>query len=481
MIARRRERKTIDAIQDLIIHLEGLREERKFVLMLSEGWTLPRRDDVLARTIGSEVPRVDPIGVGPDGRITTNDPRRTTESYGWCERERLRLASEDLESDFRYLLQRANRANVSFYTIDPRGLVAFDQDIGPRRPPPPSVDAARLNARQDALRELAENTDGLAILNTSNLDAALARIVADTGPYYLLGYYSTNTRLDGRFRKITVRVKRPGVQVRARPGYLAPTEAEAASARVDALMNGAPAGHSTMPPGLARALERLAPARGVAQVRVQAAAGAGRIWMTAELDPATLKLPEWAQGGRARVLVEHERGSAAPMEVEVAIAAGQRTLTVLQPEAGSLPAGRYVIRLQLTPADGTLPVQTTADVIVPETTALLAQTGVASRRGPSTGLQYQPTADPRFRRTERLRLEVPRLIAEGVVSARLLARDGQPLPLTVNLSERVDERARLIIADLTLAPLAQGEYVVEVTLEHLGKQESATYGFRLIP
>ncbi len=44
-----RERQTLDAIEDLIIHLEGIREERKFVVMLSAGWLLPRRDDSLAR------------------------------------------------------------------------------------------------------------------------------------------------------------------------------------------------------------------------------------------------------------------------------------------------------------------------------------------------------------------------------------------------------------------------------------------------
>src|SRR5205085_1037021 len=49
---------------------------------------------------------------------------------------------------------------------------------------------------------------------------------ADLSSYYVMQYYSTNTKLDGRFRSISVRVKRPGVQVRARPGYLAPTEAE---------------------------------------------------------------------------------------------------------------------------------------------------------------------------------------------------------------------------------------------------------------
>ena len=96
---------------------------------------------------------------------------------------------------------------------------------------------------------------------------------------------------------------------------------------------------------------------------------------------------------------------------------------------------------------------------VPEPTALIAQTGVALRRGPTTGLNYLPTADPRFNRTERLRLEIPRPSAAGTLSARLLGRDGQPLNLTITLTDSTDpNKPNMIVANLALAPLAQGEY-----------------------
>jgi VWFA-related protein len=482
MIDRRRERKTLDAIEDLIIHLEGLRDERKFVMLLSEGWRLPRRDDRLARSLGGNVPKVDPIVVGPDGRMGTG-PRTGTQNFDTCERERQRLAAEDLESDFRYLLQRANRANVSFYTIDPRGLAAFDEDLSLRRATNITADRLMLGSRHDSLRELAEVTDGVAVLNTNNVDGALSRILADIGTYYLLGYYSTNTKLDGRFRKLTVRVKRPDVQVRARPGYLAPTEAEAASARVDRLMNGAAPGHSDTPPEFRRALETLTPVRGGTAVRINATAAAGQIWITTELDPATLKKPEWQQGGTARVSIEHETGAEAPIVKEVTLATGQRTFELHETGSGALPPGRYVIRLSVIPTGSSLPLQTTVDVTVPDATALIGRSGLAFRRGPSTGLNYVATADTRFLRTERIRFEVPRLSTDGTVAARLLNRSGQELPLTIAMSERVDDKQhmRLIVADLTLAPLAQGEYVLEVAAEGNGKKETASFGFRIVP
>jgi len=484
MIDRRRERKTLDAIEDLIIHLEGIRDERKFVVLLSEGWRLPRRSDLLTRYTdkAENVPKVDPVGIGPDGKLTTAT-LLGERGYQSCERERVFLAQMDFEQDFRTLLQRANRANVSFYAMDPRGLPVFDEDLSARRAMNVIADRARLAARQESLRELAVATDGLALLNTNDLNGALTRMMADVGTYYLLGYYSTNTKLDGRFRSLTVRVRRPGAQVRARPGYLAPTEAEAASARVDRLMSGAAPGHTDTPPEFRRALESIAPARGLVPVRVVAAGGPGRISLTTELDAAVAKNPEWQQGGTARVTIEHSRGGAAPIARDVILEPGQRTFSLEETDGGSLPAGRYIVRLSLLPKGASLPLQTTVDVTVPEPGALLGAAGLALRRGPTTGLDYVSTADARYRRTERIRFEVPRLSPEGTVSARLLNRAGQPLPLSVAVSERVDEKSRLrfVVADLTLAPLAQGEYVLEVAVEKDGKTERAVYGFRIVP
>ena len=485
IVERRRERRTLDAIEDLIVHLEGIRDERKFVVLLSEGWLLPGRSNSLTQPpdpLNPTVPRVDPIGIDPQGRLTATS-RPEEARIESCDRERTFLAQMDLRQDFQNLLYRANRANISFYTLDPRGLVAFDEDLSARRALKISEDQARLAARQESLRNVASATDGIALLNTNNLDAALNRMLADVGSYYLLGYYSTNTRLDGKFRRLTVRVKRPGVDVRARPGYLAPTEAEAAAARVDRLMNGAKPGFSDTPPDMRRALESLVPARGgLIPLRVSASGVPGRITMTTEIDAGILKTPEWQQGGSARVTIEHSRGQVAPIQRDLTLEPGQRSFNLDEVGDGALQAGRYIIRLSVTPRGGSLPLQTSLDVTVPDTSALLGSNGIASRRGPTTGLQYVATADTRYQRTERIRFEVPRL-AEGTVSARLLSRNGQPLPLNVAVSERVDDatKVRYAVADVTLAPLAQGEYVLEVVIAKDGKTERAVYGFRIVP
>lgn len=76
---------------------------------------------------------------------------------------------------------------------------------------------------QDNLRVLSEQTGGFALVNTNDFSEGFDRIIEDNSSYYVLGYYSTNDRADGRYRKIDVRVNgRPGLVVRARAGYVAP-------------------------------------------------------------------------------------------------------------------------------------------------------------------------------------------------------------------------------------------------------------------
>ena len=132
----------------------------------------------------------------------------------------------------------ATRGNVSIYAIDPRGLAVPGAELieasGVVTGEPnlglglqSAMDELRLS--QDSLRELADETGGFASVNRNNVDEAFDRLVADNSSYYVLGYYPVNDRRDGRFRKIEVRVTRPGITVRARRGYVAPRGRAAAT------------------------------------------------------------------------------------------------------------------------------------------------------------------------------------------------------------------------------------------------------------
>ncbi len=85
---------------------------------------------------------------------------------------------------------------------------------------------SELQRSQDSLRTLATETGGFAAVNRNDFTDAFARIVRENSSYYVLGYYPTNDRRDGRFRRIEVRVKRPGPA-----GAFAPRLRRAARAR----------------------------------------------------------------------------------------------------------------------------------------------------------------------------------------------------------------------------------------------------------
>ncbi|HEX8031169.1 MAG TPA: VWA domain-containing protein [Vicinamibacterales bacterium] len=487
MIARLREQQTLDSLRALVAHLETLRPERKFVMVFTEGWPLYRSNPALAAVVEGRVPTADPVGVDPRTggfrRSGEADPATgAAQSTSSCDRLRTMLAYVDHEFEFRELLQRANRANVSFYPIDARGLVVFDTPI--EWGVPPSVDQAWLRDRREALRTMAAQTDGEAVLDAPDVGASMKKVFADIGSYYLLTYYSTNPRLDGRFRRIRVEVARKDAEVRNRPGYLAPTEAEA---RAAGMTIDRPGVRSAPPPTVTRALDALAPSRGNLPARVQAVGGRSTIRAIVELDSATAKLPEWLSGGTLRMTFELERTpgtaqSTPPQSVTMAVEPGQRSILVGGTEYPLAP-GRYSVRAELTAKGGRQPIQITTFATVPPDSTEVGSGGLASRRGPSTGLAYIGTADQRFRRTERLRLEVP-LAGEGFAgTGRILTREGQPTAIIVSFNERVDEatKQRFGIADVALAPLAEGEYVLELSVAKNGKTDVVTYGFRIIP
>lgn len=136
--------------------------------------------------------------------------------------------ASDILQDTQEAIAAATRANVSFYAVDPRGLGGTSQEAieAPALPEDPSIISPtalsqELLQSQDSLRTIAGETGGFAAVNRNDFNTTFGRIVEENSSYYVLGYYSTDTRRDGRFRKVDVSVSKPGLQVRSRKGYVA--------------------------------------------------------------------------------------------------------------------------------------------------------------------------------------------------------------------------------------------------------------------
>ena len=183
-------RTTLTQIRKLAEFMEGIRGRRKTLLLISEGINYDIFD-VFANTNA--------------GLIT------------------------DMARD---AAAAATRANVSIFAIDPRGLAVFDELIQVAGSVPGDISPSEFNLAtrlqdslrisQQSLQVLANETGGFAFVNRNDIASAFDRVVRENSAYYVLGYNPSNDRRDGRFRKLEVRVKRPGLQVRARRGYVAP-------------------------------------------------------------------------------------------------------------------------------------------------------------------------------------------------------------------------------------------------------------------
>jgi VWFA-related protein len=471
MIGRRRERLTLDSLEDLVAHLTGLRDERKAVVLVTEGWVLYNRNPKLAESAaaaaGPVPPQVFKPPVAPPSERGPFSRSRREE----CETDVHTLAAQDNDLRFREITDDANRSNVTFYPVYARGLSADDAPISGDVLPSPLQDAATLRTRQENMRTLAVETDGEAIINTTNISGALKRIADDVSSYYLFGYYSTNAKLDGRYRTISVQVNRPSVRVRTRRGYRARTAEQVARAAVpDPVRPGVLSALGVISVN-SRSSFRIRPAIGAQN----GAPGGGTVWVVGELDFRTRREPAWAKGGRAEVVLMAANGEqvgSAQMDVPTALGG----FSVRVPTSSPLLPGDYALRIRLRAAGGEMEATETTRVTIPERLPALGEP-VLWRRGPSTGPQHVRTADPQFQRSERLRLE---FASDRIgATARMLDRVGKPIQVPVQTSERTDavEGVRWIVADATLAPLAPGDYIIEVVA---GDATQIT-GFRVLP
>jgi VWFA-related protein len=203
---------------DIINNLAKVHNRRKAFIYVSNGYdfnpfqdTRKKQDAERYGTSGSQ--NYDPSSTEGTG----NDPNNETNPF---QSQGNKFYQADLVSDLSWLTRNANRANVTMYTIDPRGLVGMP-DLDEK------IDMmewqAYVRTSQDSLRTIAELTGGYAAVNQNDFDKALKRIDAETSDYYVIGYYSNNPDPRKRNRSIEIKVTRDGLNVMHRKAYTLPS------------------------------------------------------------------------------------------------------------------------------------------------------------------------------------------------------------------------------------------------------------------
>jgi VWFA-related protein len=460
---------TLTAIKGLITRLGGLREGRKAIVLISEGFTNslpPQVNDRFATCNGSpcpgqDRPRPDPIG-GGDPAVQS---RLESQDF---------FLQSDLFSDLRLVTELANRNNTAIYAVDPRGLAAFEYDLSTAGGAAVSLTSDRkmLDSTLDTLRNLAEETDGRAIINSNDMERGLRQIVRDSSAYYLLGYTSA-VSTDGKFHKIGVRVKRPGLQIRARPGYVALNAVEAERALAPK--------KTGPPPAVTEALGTLAATkrRSLISSWIGMSPGAdGKTKITFVWTP-TPAVPGVRQETPARVGLLaggansdlYFRRKVEPGKIEFEVPPGAVDLEITVEDAGAEVLDRETRKLTV-PNMGVGMTFSTPQLFrgrtLPEFQKLAADPAAT------------PATEREFRRTDRLLVRVGAQsgTSSPTLTARMLNREGGEMSsLTVtpagfnNLSQ----------IDVPLANSAVGEYVIEITARDGPEQSSTLVAIRVTP
>jgi VWFA-related protein len=391
----------LDALTALSVRLGSLREGRKSLIFVSEGF-----------------------GTGGSGYLRMRD-----------------------------VVRDANRHNVSIYPVDPCGLgVAGGFSSGGL----PDCRASR--ARRDMLSYLAEETDGRAIVNRNTLTEGLAQMARDSSYHYLLGYTSTQQPTDGRFHPIRVRVKAPGVDVRARKGYWALTRDD-----LTRLAEPMPAEVTPVQTALA-AIDLAADGRRYVRSWVGSARGSDgrpRVTVSWELLPGRDR-QSWEAPGHVVVSVGEE-GEPGHFSGRGEVVAAPRHVTF------EAPAGRLDVRLAVESAEnGETIDQQTVSLDVPDfssaavalsTPRVFASRLAAELRAAASDAAAVPVARREFSRSERLLIRFDAYGQAPAVSAALLNSSGGRMTDVPLVPAQAGGTHQL---SLPLGSLAPGSYVIEV-------------------
>jgi VWFA-related protein len=190
---------------DILQKMEQIHNRRKAFIYVSNGYDFDPFSKSRAKAANERYSNM--MGSNADGSGSSDGSSGSSDVNPFSKSGN-EFAAADLAAELSELTREANRANVTMYTIDPRGLVGG-----------PDLDETTLDTMdwqdhvretQSSLRVIAELTGGYAVVNSNDFDKALKRIDAETSDYYVLGYYSSNPDPLKKRRTIEIKVKRAG-------------------------------------------------------------------------------------------------------------------------------------------------------------------------------------------------------------------------------------------------------------------------------
>jgi len=200
---------------DTLAQVEKIKNRRKAFIYVSSGYDFnpftnarfKAMQDMYGQTDGGD------RGGNTNNELSAADVNRFRNPF---ENNGQQFADSDLVAALAELTRAARRANVAFYTIDPRGLIA-GADINVNL----SIEEWRSFVEESvsSLKVLADETGGFATVNTNDFKKNIQRIDNEMSDYYILGYTSSNPDPLKVTRKLEIKVKREGALVSYPPVY----------------------------------------------------------------------------------------------------------------------------------------------------------------------------------------------------------------------------------------------------------------------
>lgn len=428
--------RTLSRLEELIVRLSAIRQERKNVIVVADRWP----NVMLINRLPAPAPGAPAADQG--GRGSFQPPSGLRSASDACAAESRRLGGIDFRRRFQELPELSRAANVALYIMPPGTRSLFNDPSG-------------------QFRGLAEDTDGLSIF-TNDLTAGLGRVVTHQSGYYMLGYRSSAGPTDRGARTIRVRTSQRGVDLDVRREYYPPSAEDLA--RGDAAV---PERTDVM-----RALDALERLRETTRLYVRPVWRPAGLDVTAEVASGTVTSGRWREGASVTVVVRDGQGGDVARG-EGRIEPGTRASRVLV----DVPRDRSGLRLSVRVTGPSGELSEFADV--PEADDNPIGVAEITRAGSLPNAPFVPAAELQFQRTERVRVEWPLSGPIEDRTVRLVNAAGDDRPLEITVTD-VPGQPPFVRAEFRLLGLAPADYVLDISGRVGDTTHRRLLGFRVM-